>query len=1269
MSMRKLCTLLGLVAAMVVFAQTSVTIQDQKMVVTRDGESYVLTPNGEDASYFWASVSPDEQHLVYVTARYGTFVCDIDGLHVQSMGRMNAPKWIDNRHVAGMQEFYTGHDEIDHIRYIARSIDGRDTRDLSTVEQQVFVEAENVRLAAEKKRQAARLAARREAQQETGLKGIKIYINPGHGGHDANDRSIWTIPVPEVWTNPKGYWESNSNLVKGLALCDMLEKAGATVIMSRTTNKSGNRDVSYYPNATAEELEELRNGDDRDLSAIAEEANANNVDHFISIHSNALNSQTNYLLMLYHGRTGEPTVAQSDQMAASSGEIQITNPLTVWTSPKPILRGDLSFYGDDMGLGVLRPLTVPGFLSEGSFHDYAPETHRLCNDDYCKLEALRMYQHFHKWFKRELPQTATISGWVKSSNELVDVLNQPKFVYVPNSDDQWLPLNGAKVELYKGDTKIAEKTTDDWYNGVFAFYDLEPGDYRVVASKAKYSTLETNVTVKAEEIAGVKMQLKNIRLQAVDYPCAESDAMALDNYEFEAVGEKAVCPAGVTRALYRNGKCYMLIGGAVKCYNTDMTGETALPMPADVVLSDIGFSADNYLVGKVADKGTFYMWDEKMENPTVLFDCDNVWGNSFAISGAAWCSQYVLGRDKAVSDIQYNADAEGDKATVTTREFSTDYTGKQLTIDPFGKVCDIAGVSFFCYAGHYYMARPVSDGKAKVGFRLYDVTEGMDKAQEVSSQYPEAGLGEAEAAYMSTMAWVDGYTIHVIVLADGEGVQHFQSLSSPVANIYAGELDCDGTNFYFRLNEDASNVSITIEKDNEIVDTHVIGALSKGAHKVANPFTGKAFDHYSITASARAIAYPAKISTDDEVFQFYAARGVAVDKTPSSPYFGRVYVSNSVGGECSEGTAPSFRNSEMGVFVLGNDLTDVTNQGGKAYTGEVEWGENVAATNYQFALARPTVAPNGDVFVPSTSFGSAGVYVMNPAKPDSAFTPVFSGKRSKSTGQIKSGSKVITNPVMSCVVLGTGKDEVLYTYDRDNSMGTVYSNINQYNIGEQEALPWTTTPSAVFFNDLNTGSHMQNGSGELAYDQRGGFFMSQYRYNSSAAIPALIHVNAKGEIDFNIANNGIDGSHQGGMGISADGNMIAIGAAAGTVKVWDVTYNETTGAPSLTEKCIIEWDTKGNTMGVDFDAAGNLYIVSNSNERLMVYALPNTNNTYTTRVPVRSDIFPMGVDEVNADTTPAIRQGIYTVTGQYLGIDESQLPAGMYIINGKKVIK
>ena len=195
--MRKLTLFFSLLLTTLLVAQPTVSIQDQKMLVTDGESSYVLAPNGDDASYFWASVSPDGKHLVYVTARYGTFVCDINGQNVRSMGRMNAPKWLDNNHVSGMQEFYKDHDEIDYIRYISRSIDGKVTRDLNEVEKKDFIQKEEARIASEKQRQAIRLAARKYATSaRSNFNGIKIYLNAGHGGYDANDRSCWTVPVP-----------------------------------------------------------------------------------------------------------------------------------------------------------------------------------------------------------------------------------------------------------------------------------------------------------------------------------------------------------------------------------------------------------------------------------------------------------------------------------------------------------------------------------------------------------------------------------------------------------------------------------------------------------------------------------------------------------------------------------------------------------------------------------------------------------------------------------------------------------------------------------------------------------------------------------------------------------------------------------------------------------------------------------------------------------------------------------------------------------------
>ena len=78
-----------------------------------------------------------------------------------------------------------------------------------------------------------------------------------------------------------------------------------------------------------------------------------------------------------------------------------------------------------------------------------------------------------------------------------------------------------------------------------------------------------------------------------------------------------------------------------------------------------------------------------------------------------------------------------------------------------------------------------------------------------------------------------------------------------------------------------------------------------------------------------------KISDDSPIFQFYSGRGVAVDNNPESPFFGRVYVSESAGGLISEGTPVNPRTTQKGIYILDAALSDVTNQGAKSYTGNI----------------------------------------------------------------------------------------------------------------------------------------------------------------------------------------------------------------------------------------------------------------------------------------------------------------------------------------------
>ncbi|MBQ5466408.1 MAG: N-acetylmuramoyl-L-alanine amidase, partial [Muribaculaceae bacterium] len=94
-----------------------------------------------------------------------------------------------------------------------------------------------------------------------------VYINPGHGGHDSDDRNV-VIP-PFAQGDTLGFWESNSNLWKGFALKEILTKKGYQTSISRISNTTA---------------------DDLALSTIVYLSNHSGADVFYSIHSNASGS-------------------------------------------------------------------------------------------------------------------------------------------------------------------------------------------------------------------------------------------------------------------------------------------------------------------------------------------------------------------------------------------------------------------------------------------------------------------------------------------------------------------------------------------------------------------------------------------------------------------------------------------------------------------------------------------------------------------------------------------------------------------------------------------------------------------------------------------------------------------------------------------------------------------------------------------------------------------------------------------------------------------
>ena len=496
----------------------------------RNGEKVVLKPHG-DVNYIWASLSPDQTMILFNT-KLGTAVCDLNGKEIINVGNVNAPVWFGNDYIVGMNDQHDGY-YFTSSNIVIASVDGLERQELTDAKEMGYypnVDANSGRivyhtekgqirlmqlnlteqpirkemprlvqevdgtLLNEMKRQAKRAASTNPAD-------YKIYINPGHGGYDSDDRLMYLYPIfigsvvnEELgYTREQSFWESTSNLDKGLRLDTMLRALGFQTKLSRIHNTTA---------------------DDRSLSGISAEASTWNADFMLSIHSNAGNP-SNYILQLHSGITpGDPyglngypekvpewVCNEARAITTLMGNNQYSNQVSCW-SREPNIAGDKTFartiMGWSNGYGVMRNLKVPGTISEGMMHDYLPETYRLMNIDYKRQESFQFTKTFYTYFcNGELPYGA-IGGRI---HDVYQKQEFPNYKARKGTRDEYRPILRGLVELWQGDQLLDTYVTDTLYNGVYYFWNLQPGTYTVKAKPEGYYPQEQILEVKNNEIS------------------------------------------------------------------------------------------------------------------------------------------------------------------------------------------------------------------------------------------------------------------------------------------------------------------------------------------------------------------------------------------------------------------------------------------------------------------------------------------------------------------------------------------------------------------------------------------------------------------------------------------------------------------------------------------------------------------------------------------------------------------------------------------------
>ena len=459
---------------------------DMLYLVDEAGNTRALQPVQDSNGYLWASMSPDGTKVLFEAASRGLFVCDLNGEYITELGEFLMPCWYNNDYIIAMNG-------ANGSRVWLLSLDGEVCKPISPRGERAVQPMTaggkvvySLLYSGEVKQLELDIAPvlppaiavgkgkTEKVKNTVSKKDVpRVFINPGHGGHDSDDRHVPTWVIGRQDTIH--YYESNSNLTKGLALKEILENKGYETAISRKTNNTE---------------------DDLELFEIVALAANSGADIFFAIHSNAtgVERRVNFPLGLYRGWDGKPVVEGSLKLSELVMKHAVKNELAVWTD-KERSNGDWSFYdwGYKVGLGVLRFNKLPGMLSEGSFHDYLPERERLMNNNYCWLEAWNQSLGIDEYFKRNKKfQNGVLAGTVRWR----DIFREDNEVQMFNEDRQ-LTVNGAMLRLYNDRGSLSRVyNVDDLDNGVFVFTNLMPQKYKLelyYGNEQLYQTVKIKV--------------------------------------------------------------------------------------------------------------------------------------------------------------------------------------------------------------------------------------------------------------------------------------------------------------------------------------------------------------------------------------------------------------------------------------------------------------------------------------------------------------------------------------------------------------------------------------------------------------------------------------------------------------------------------------------------------------------------------------------------------------------------------------------------------
>jgi hypothetical protein len=433
------------------------------------------------------------------------------------------------------------------------------------------------------------------------------------------------------------------------------------------------------------------------------------------------------------------------------------------------------------------------------------------------------------------------------------------------------------------------------------------------------------------------------------------------------------------------------------------------------------------------------------------------------------------------------------------------------------------------------------------------------------------------------------------------------------ASPYASGVTNDSGTIRFVMNEAGADVTVIFED----ATTFAMGVLPKGATN----FALGSHSSYQIKCTKVGNGTPALISSDTFSNSIWAnPRGVAANQNPKIGHlFGRIYAGSGGTGGYGPGT-PGYK--AQGIYAMNADQTTALGKGTNAY------GTATFANSGTSGPWRMRVAPDNTLLVDDFSTTGAALWQFQPDLSDSNLVLSIIGQTAAAAAGIHGdffGTPLMTGSLAAGnLVLWTADSGMGVPAGTTTGPGTSVGSYNcvfRYDIGSGP-LPWNQKPNYAYTVGLDGIAELRP---EVDIGKDGKIIAGFGRANLSNPDIQILSPDGTTLLytsgNYPPANlpppsdpwNGISGSgSQGGMyagvRVSPDGRYLASVDINNGITIASLVN----GLPDDSSIFgIVNTPATGNSRGMDWDAANNLYVISSGQGLLRIYSLGITTTCIT----------------------------------------------------------